>query len=94
VLVVEPKAVTMVHLDIVQVHQLVVLVQYVIMPQVGLVVILVRMTVFQLITVLMIELVLMSFDQIHVVIMMKDVIMVIVLDMMHQLTLVVVGVDK
>jgi hypothetical protein len=81
----------MVYLDIIQV---VVVVQCVIVPQLGLVMMLVLMIVFQLIMEHMIELGPMMFDQIHDVIMKIDVIMLMVRNMMHRVILVAMVVDK
>jgi hypothetical protein len=94
VLVVEEEEIVMVYLDIIQVHQVVVVVQYVIILQLGLVMILDHMIVYQWIMVLMIDLVLMIFDPIQDVITMTDVIMVMVLNMMHQVMQVTVAVAK
>jgi hypothetical protein len=95
VLVRQEKAIVMVHLDIIQVHQaMVAVVPCVIMLPHGLAIVLGLMIIFQLIMVAMIELARMIFDPIQDIIMMIDEIMVMVLNMMHQFMGVLVVMDN
>jgi hypothetical protein len=80
VLVVDQRAIVMVYRDIIQV---VMVVQYAITPQLGLVMILILTIIFRLIMEVMIDLVLTMYDQIHDVITKLNVIMVMVRNMMR-----------
>jgi hypothetical protein len=88
VLVEQEKAIVMVHLDIIQVHQAMVVVVAVVLCVImllrGVVMMLDLTTIFQLIMVAMIELIRMIYDQIQGITMTIDEIMFMVPNMIHQ----------